>query len=281
MIVYCILTGFSLNSFAILGASFFRRAQLSGITVTVFALVLGVAAQISAKTLSTSAVIFLSIFFTPMTFVFHMIWLARFEHKQISPNLLDAAPTASWKVPGLVFWFFMLFQTIIYLVLAAYVERGMFYKNSHGRKIVYDDSSSPIILSNFTKHYFPNWWFRLVAPLFGIKKTTVHAVQDLSLAPMKGQIMVLVGANGCGKSTTLVRLNICLSGTLVLTAFRMPSPVLVMLQVVLLRSTAQAVLASVHKRYVDQKSCLDSNVLTKMSERLVGALNRGSARPNL
>lgn len=194
----------SLNSFSILGASVFRRAQLSGITVTVVALVMGVAAQISAKTLSTAAVIILALLFTPMTFVFHMIWLGRFEYRQISPNLLKAAPWATWEVPGIVFWIFMLLQTILYPILAALIERSLFYTDSQGRKTVYDNGSQPIILSNFTKHYSPNWWFRLIAPRFGIHKSAVKAVNDVSLAPMKGQIMVLVGANGCGKSTTLV-----------------------------------------------------------------------------
>lgn len=203
LIIFFILTGFSLNSFSILGASIFRRAQLSGITVTVVALVMGIAAQISAKTLSTGAVVILSFLFTPMTFVFHMIWLSRFEYRQLSPNLLEAAPWATWRLPGIVFWIFMLIQTLAYPILAAFVERGLFYKNSRGRKMVYDNVTQPIVLSSFTKHYSPNWWFRLVAPIFGIKKVAVKAVNDVSLAPMQGQIMVLVGANGCGKSTTL------------------------------------------------------------------------------
>ncbi len=193
-----------------MGASFFRRAQLSGITVTVVALGLGVAAQISAKHLSTTAAWFLSIFFTPFTFVLHVIWLARFEHLQQAPQLFSNAPGATWKVPGFVFWVWMLVQTVLYLFIAALVERSQFYQKASGRKVVYDDSQ-PIVLSNFTKLYSPNWWFRLVAPRFGVKKPVVRAVEDITLAPMRGQIMVLVGANGCGKSTTLVSLIVFLA----------------------------------------------------------------------
>jgi ABC-type multidrug transport system ATPase subunit len=167
------------------------------------ALVFGVVAQISAKTLSTAAVSILGLIFTPMTFVFHMIWLARYEHKQISPNPIKAAPGATWQVPGLVFWIFMLIQIFVYPILAALVERAMFYTDTSGRNVVYNDSAQPIVLSNFTKQYRPNWFYRIVAPLFGVKKPVVHAVNDVTLAPMKGQIMLLVGANGCGKSTTL------------------------------------------------------------------------------
>ncbi|KAF2273591.1 putative ABC transporter [Westerdykella ornata] len=203
LIIFFLLTGLSLNSFSILGASIFRRAQLSGITVTVVALVLGVAAQIPAKTLSTGAVAILSLLFTPMTFVFHMIWLARYENKQISPNLVQAAPGATWRLPGLVFWIFMLVQIFAYPVLAAFVERAMFYTDSRGRRVTYDDDADPVVLSHFTRHYQPNWFFRYIAPFFGVKKPVIKAVNDVSLAPVKGQIVLLVGANGCGKSTTL------------------------------------------------------------------------------
>lgn len=195
-----------MNSYSILGAAFFKRAQLSGITVVVVALVLGVVAQISAKTLSTTAVIILSILFTPMTFVFNMIWMARYENQQISPNLADAAPGATWRVPGIVFWVFMIIQTIVYPIFAAYVERVLYHTSSQGRKTVYDDGAQPVILSNFTKHYHPNRFWRTFGAWFGVKKVVVQAVNDMSVAPMKGQIMVLVGANGCGKSTTLVSL---------------------------------------------------------------------------
>jgi ABC-type multidrug transport system ATPase subunit len=203
LIIFFVLTGLSLNSFSILGASIFKRAQLSGITVTVVALVFGVAAQISAKTLSTGAVAILGLLFTPMTFVFHMIWLARYEHKQLTPNLVEGAPEATWRLPGLVFWIFMLIQIFVYPILAALVERAMFYTDTHGRNIVYDDGAQPVVLSNFTKHYHPNWFFRYIAPLFGVRKPVVQAVNDVSLSPLKGQIVLLVGANGCGKSTTL------------------------------------------------------------------------------
>lgn len=44
-IFYHIVSGFAFTSWAIFGASFFKRAQLSGITVTIFTLVLTIIAQ--------------------------------------------------------------------------------------------------------------------------------------------------------------------------------------------------------------------------------------------
>ncbi|KAF2744246.1 putative ABC transporter [Sporormia fimetaria CBS 119925] len=203
LVVFFLLTGMSLDSFSILGASIFRRAQLSGITVTVVAIVLGVAAQISAKSLTTGAVAVLGLLFTPMTFVFHMIWLAQHEHKKLTPNLVEGPPSSIWRVPALAFWMFFLVQVCLYPYLAALVERALFYTDTRGRTVTYDNAAQPVVLSRFTKHYRPNWFFRYLAPVFGIHKPTVEAVNDVSLAPVKGQIVLLVRANGCGKSTTL------------------------------------------------------------------------------
>jgi ATP-binding cassette subfamily A (ABC1) protein 3 len=44
---------------------------------------------------------------------------------------------------------------------------------------------------------------RFVASILGHKSTPVVAMDDLSLSALQGQILVLVGANGCGKTTVL------------------------------------------------------------------------------
>ena len=207
IIIFNILAGLALNSFSILGASFFKKAQLSGITVIVITLILGVVAQITAKSLSTGAVAILSLLFTPMTFVFFFIFMARFEHLQLHTNLIKAAPGATWRLPGIVFWIFLIVQIFVYPILGALAERCLYGTASkRGRTVVFRETTTPVTLMNFTKHYYPNWFYQVIAPLLGFKKSPVVAVNDLSLSAMKGQIMVLVGANGCGKSTTLVSL---------------------------------------------------------------------------
>jgi ABC-type multidrug transport system fused ATPase/permease subunit len=204
LIIFNILAGLSMNSFSILGASFFKKAQLSGITVIVIMLVLGIVAQITAKTLSTATVAILGILFTPMTYVFFFIFMSRFEHKQIPANLAKAAPGATWRVPGIAFWIMMLVQILVYPILGALVERYLYDTASkRGRTVTYSDATHSVTLNNFTKHYYPNWFYRVVAPLLGYKKAPVIAVKNLSLTALNGQIMVLVGANGCGKSSTL------------------------------------------------------------------------------
>lgn len=58
-------------------------------------------------------------------------------------------------------------------------------------------------LTGFTKRYIPSWWARNIASRFGRVTETVVAVDHLDLKIPRGQIMVLLGANGSGKSTTL------------------------------------------------------------------------------
>lgn len=65
LVIYHILAGLAISSFSIFGASFFHKAQLSGISTTIIALLLAVLAQVVAKA-STGAVAILSLLFPPM-----------------------------------------------------------------------------------------------------------------------------------------------------------------------------------------------------------------------
>ncbi len=65
LIVFHILTGLSISSFSIFGASFFHKAQLSGISMTIIFLLLAVLAQVIGKA-STGAVAILGLLFPPM-----------------------------------------------------------------------------------------------------------------------------------------------------------------------------------------------------------------------
>lgn len=66
-----------------------------------------------------------------------------------------------------------------------------------------DSSQAAVQMTGFTKRYNPSWWARNVARRFGKIKEAVTAVDQLNLNIPRGQIMVLLGANGSGKSTTL------------------------------------------------------------------------------
>jgi ABC-type transport system involved in multi-copper enzyme maturation permease subunit len=49
LIVFNLLAGLALSSFSILGGSFFKKAQLSGISTTIISLLLAVLAQVIGK----------------------------------------------------------------------------------------------------------------------------------------------------------------------------------------------------------------------------------------
>lgn len=96
-------------------------------------------------------------------------------------------------------------QTIVYPILGALLETKLYGTTSKGRKLIAhdDDVHTAVQLTGFTKRYTPSWWARNIASRFGKIAETVVAVDRLDLKIPRGQIMVLLGANGSGKSTTL------------------------------------------------------------------------------
>ncbi|KAA8574696.1 hypothetical protein EYC84_003946 [Monilinia fructicola] len=213
VIIYHVLAGLSLTSFSILGAAFFKKAQLSGISLAIITLLLGVLTQVIDKT-NSGTVAILSLLFVPCNYVFFLIFMARYERQNIATNLVRAAPNNPWSLPGIALWVFLIIQIFVYPILGALVERYLFGTTSKGRSVVGQGSEKhaqslgsntleTVRLQNFTKHYRPNWFRLKTAGFTKIPKATVVAVNDLSLTASKGQILVLLGANGSGKSTTL------------------------------------------------------------------------------
>ncbi|KAI4909689.1 uncharacterized protein J4E92_010607 [Alternaria infectoria] len=206
LIIFHILAGLSLTSFSIFGAAFFRKAQLSGITIVIVPILLAIIAQVAGP-FSTAAVYVLSLPFPSINYVFFIICVARFERQLVGMNLVQAAPDYQdhiWTTPGIVFCIFAIIQTFVYPVLGALVERWLYGTVSADRKTTTSSPDHNIILTNFCKHWTPSWFRSNVLTKFGVKPPeTVVAVQDFSMKARKGQIMVLLGANGSGKSTTL------------------------------------------------------------------------------
>ncbi|KAI9370395.1 hypothetical protein BJX61DRAFT_544684 [Aspergillus egyptiacus] len=201
-VVYHILTGLALSSFSIFGASFFKKAQLSGISVVLACLLLGVVAQMVPAS-SNGAVIILGLLFPSMNYVYFSIFVARWERENLAATLTEAAPNNPWNLPGIVLWVLMIIQIIVYPLLAAVVERVLYGTASKSRNTSNSDASVALSIRNFNKIYRPGWFYRTVGRWFGSNRQTVHAVNDLSMNVSQGEILVLLGANGSGKSTTL------------------------------------------------------------------------------
>ncbi|KAI9878284.1 MAG: hypothetical protein M1830_001384 [Pleopsidium flavum] len=204
LLVFNLLSGLALSSFSILGGSFFKKSQLSGISTTIISLLLAVLAQVIGKS-NSGAVAILSLLFPPMNYVFFTILMARWERQNIGTKLLKAAPENPWGLPGIVLWVFLIIQILVFPVLGALVERALYGTASKGRTVTSDgeNPTRAVELSSFSKQYRASWFSRHVGSRFGKRQETVVAVNDLSLTVMRGQIMVLLGANGSGKSTTL------------------------------------------------------------------------------
>ena len=207
LVIGFLLSGIAVISFGILGAAFFKRAQLSGITIMVISIILGIITQICSHRMSTATVGVLSFLFTPMAFVNFVILISRFEKQMEPTNLVKAAPSSPWSLPGIAFWIFFILQIIWYPLLAAVVERALYGTAASRSKrcVVHtaESAETPVIIRNFTKIYQAPLVIRWFLSVFGVKPSPVVAAQDVSLAVNKGEIMVLVGANGCGKSTTM------------------------------------------------------------------------------
>jgi ATP-binding cassette, subfamily A (ABC1), member 3 len=202
VIIFNILSGLAMSSLSILGAAFFKKAQLSGITSVIASLLLAIIAQVASKS-GTASVAFLSLLFTPMNYVYFTIFMARWERQDLPTNLVKKAPQNTSALPGIVLWIFLIIQIVAYPILGAWVERALYGTASKSRKTTHLDDFTAVSLRGFTKEYPPSRLARLRAIFTRKRLTTVLAVNDLTLDATRGQIMVLLGANGSGKSTTL------------------------------------------------------------------------------
>ncbi|KAL8852433.1 MAG: hypothetical protein Q9221_002663 [Calogaya cf. arnoldii] len=223
LIIFHYLTGLSISSFSIFGASFFRKAQLSGISATIIFLLLAVLAQVIGKA-STGAIAILSLLFPPMNYTFMIILMARWERQNVATNLTGAAPENPSTLPAIAHFIFAVIQIVLFPILGALIENCLYGTRSKGRRLLKSDETTQdaVRLGGFTKRYEPSWWARNVATKFGKKKETVVAVNGLDLVIPKGQIMVLLGSNGSGKSTTLdaiAGLNTVTSGDVIVDGF--------------------------------------------------------------
>jgi ABC-type multidrug transport system ATPase subunit len=205
VLIFHITAGLALASMSILVASFFKKAQLSGITAILAILLLGILAQ-SLTQPKTGPVVILSLLFSPCAYVYFITLMSRFERQDIPTNLVQTAPGSPWKLPGIALWIFLIAQIFVYPLLAALIEKRFYGTSTEGRKILKagDDSlgENAVQLDGFTKIYKRSFVSRLFS-FVSKPSEPVIAVNGLSFNVRKGQIVALLGANGSGKSTTL------------------------------------------------------------------------------
>ncbi|KAM3511763.1 hypothetical protein MY11210_004583 [Beauveria gryllotalpidicola] len=206
VIPFFVLAGVAMTSMSLLGACFFKKAQLSGIITALVWLVLGIVAQAIPRP-ATGTVAVLSLLFTPCNFVYFITYIARYEQEALPTNLLRAHPSSPWKLPGIVLWVFFAVQIIVYPFLAALLERALHGVTTGTRQNAAPAAngsalSDAVQIRNMTKIYKPTLLRRLFS-FVSPPRPEVVAVDSLTLTAKKGQILALLGANGSGKSTTL------------------------------------------------------------------------------
>ncbi|RPB01721.1 P-loop containing nucleoside triphosphate hydrolase protein [Choiromyces venosus 120613-1] len=202
VLIWFILTGFSCASFSIFASSFFKKAQLSGISTTLVSIAIGIIAQVYHGS-SSGAIVILSLLCPSSNFVLMAVILGRFEKKGQAASLIKTPPDQASTIPAIVLFIFLIVQIIAFAIGAAFVEKWLYGTESAGHR-----SSNPALIApenavelrGFTKRYKPSILGNLLA---GGKKETVTAVNKLDLDIRQGQVLVLLGANGSGKTTTL------------------------------------------------------------------------------
>ncbi|KAI7252890.1 hypothetical protein D0864_05951 [Hortaea werneckii] len=202
---YFLLAGLALSSYSVAFASLFRKAQLSGITVTIVSIILAIIIQV-VPSITTAGAIVVSLLFPPMNFTLWIIYMAYWQRKTLPAQLSEPAPESPWEMAGWLFYFFCVIQIIVFPLLGAFFERALFGTASKARTMKYGDEAGneTVKISGLAKIYPPNWFYRKIGSKFTNEpRQEVRAVDDVNISVLKGQIMVLLGANGSGKSTTL------------------------------------------------------------------------------
>lgn len=153
-IFYHLLNGLALCSFSLLGAVFFRKAQLSGIIVVVVAVVLALVPQLLAYNLQTySLVLALSLIFPSANYTYMITTIARWEEAGLKTNLAEVPADSPFQISGVTFWALLVFQIVAYPILAACVERLLFGTSSKGYQAVASsmEKGPSVNLSDFSK----------------------------------------------------------------------------------------------------------------------------------
>lgn len=209
VIIFHILFGLAIVSWALFVAVFFKRAQLSGFGSTIIAVILGILAMVGKNYFGNVGIIVLSMIFPPMTFVFAYIIFCNFERYSVGVDMLS---TYGQDNSTMLAIFICLIIDVFLFAFAALVFEHWVYGNGKfvqrsaktcsEKRTSYDKTS--LELRNLTKVFQP----------FSLRRTEpFYAVKDLSLKIKIGEIFCLLGANGSGKSTTLAMIAGALSIT--------------------------------------------------------------------
>ena len=153
---FVILSGLSLTGFSLFGASFFKKAQLSGSIMVVIALVGAILPAVLVEQTSIVCGI-LSFIFPSSNFTYFITGVATFEaaNKPVSMMHLanDAVEHDRWRLPLYIHWIFLIVHLLVFPALAFVVEHLLFSTASpHRRFAPPTNAGDPtVMISGFHK----------------------------------------------------------------------------------------------------------------------------------
>ncbi|KAK3986660.1 putative ABC transporter [Cladorrhinum sp. PSN332] len=212
-IFWQIFSGLAYLNASIFAAAFFKQRIISSVFVVIaFTCLGGGAALLVNRKVDTARVLFLSLLFPQMNYMFVLSHMAKFALLNWSVNMtalgIDMSlipeefqkhvPGGPYRVAVWTYWVFLIIQVILYPLLSILVEKFLHGINFKGRALSTDasiDPSAAIRATGLTKVYSTWTWFG--------RRKQFKALNGLDLIAQKNQILCLLGVNGAGKSTTL------------------------------------------------------------------------------
>ncbi|VUC26571.1 unnamed protein product [Clonostachys rosea] len=201
-IVSHLLSGISLTASGLFFGCCFQKSQMSGFTAVIVSLILAVGALVSGD-IAAGWIIFLSLLLPPMNYMYLLKLTARWESHGQAASLVASLPTDHSSVPILVFWAFCIVHAATYVLGGSLIEKLCWGTASSRRTVQPPDLAVAVRLRQFTKIYSATNLQKFFSVFTRIQPADFTAVDRLNLEVVRGEVMVLLGANGSGKSTTL------------------------------------------------------------------------------
>jgi ATP-binding cassette subfamily A (ABC1) protein 3 len=134
---FVILSGLAFTGFSLFGASFFKKAQLSGSIMVVIALVAAILPVVLFQQTRIACGI-LSFLFPSANFTYFITGVATFEAADKSVSMMhladEMAEQDSWRLPLYIHWIFLIVHLFLFPALAFVVEHVLFSTASPHRR---------------------------------------------------------------------------------------------------------------------------------------------------
>lgn len=198
VVLFHVASCLSLSGYSTFCGTWFRKAQLSGIMIVVGSLFLAAVTQLVFNFLPIILFV-LIIIFPPINYTSFIISIATWERDGLGANLFGS--TYGISLPGYLHFIASLVHIVLFQLLAIFMESLQYNTTSSSRMTTLRLEAQPyaLRLEKISKVYKVGW----LSSFNRRQNTQVHAVQDVSVNVVKGQIVALLGANGSGKSTTI------------------------------------------------------------------------------